>query len=53
MIAKKETNIIETTNKLDKQNEQELAQFKQSQEAYKQSEIQAIEQADEEQKKTL
>ena len=53
MIAKKETNIIETTNKLDKQNEQELKQFKQSQEAYKQSEIQAIEQADEEQKKTL
>lgn len=53
MIAKKETNITETTNKLDKQNEQELAQFKQSQEVYKQAELQAIEQADEEQKKTL
>ena len=53
MIAKKETNITETTNKLDKQNEQELKQFTQSQEVYKQAELQAIEQADEEQKKTL
>ena len=53
MIANKETNITETKGKLDKQNEEELQQFTQSQEVYKQSEIQAIEQADEEQKKTL
>lgn len=53
LIANKENEIKQVTDESKINNEQELADFTRSQEVYKQAEIDAIEQADEESKKTL
>lgn len=53
LIANKENEIKQATDESKINNEQELADFTRSQEVYKQAEIDAIEQADEESKKTL
>jgi len=53
LIANKENEIKQATDESKINNEQELADFTKSQEVYKQSEVDAIEQADEESKKTL
>lgn len=53
LIANKENEIKQVTDESKINNEQELADFTRSQEVYKQAEVDAIEQADEESKKTL
>ena len=53
LITNKENEIKQTTDESKINNEQELADFTRSQEVYKQAEVDAIEQADAEQKKTL
>ena len=53
LIANKENEIKQVTDESKINNEQELADFTRSQEVYKQAELDAIEQADEESKKTL
>lgn len=53
LIANKENEIKQVTDESKINNDKELADFTRSQEVYKQAEIDAINQADEEQKKTL
>ncbi len=53
LIANKEQDIKQATDESKINNDQELADFTRSQEVYKQAEVDAIEQADEESKKTL
>ena len=53
LITNKENEIKQVTDESKINNEQELADFTRSQEVYKQAEVDAIEQADAEQKKTL
>lgn len=53
LITNKENEIKQATDESKINNDQELADFTRSQEVYKQAEIDAINQADEEQKKTL
>lgn len=53
LITNKENEIKQVTDESKINNDQELADFTRSQEVYKQAEIDAINQADEEQKKTL
>lgn len=53
LITNKENEIKQVTDESKINNDQELADFTRSQEVYKQAEIDAINQADEERKKTL
>lgn len=53
LITNKENEIKQVTDESKINNDQELADFTKSQEVYKQAEMDAINQADEEQKKTL
>ena len=53
LITNKENEIKQVTDESKINNDQELADFTRSQEVYRQAEIDAINQADEEQKKTL